>query len=195
MTRFVRPAVLVLALSLVVSAPVHAADPPAAAAPAKAVRGANSTFPIFADFFGSWKGTGLVGGLESKIGMDVTPVADGMFVRLSWKNDMTSKQGLPLRFEGEGTYRPVAGGDGMHRGMWIDSQGKLYDLLGKPEGDSLTTTWGDRDGTIQGRTTYRLLDRTTLHVRDEIRRQGEWVTFGNSTLVRGPLAPAAAAGN
>ena len=43
-------------------------------------------------------------------------------------------------------------------------------LVGRVAGDSLSGTW-DAEGT-QGRTTYRIIDRNTIRVHDEIRRGG-----------------------
>ncbi len=170
----------------VASPPVHAAGN---AIPAGAVRNPNSKFPIYIDLFGTWRGEGKVGGHASKIEMTWGPAIDGHFIRLTWKNDMTAKEGETLHFEGEGTYRPNTNADGHYIGTWFDSQGKLYPLVGRAAGDSLATTWGS-EGDVQGRTTYRLLDRNTIRVTDEARREGTWVQFGQSTLVKQPMAPA-----
>ena len=143
----------------------------------------------FFDLFGTWRGEGIVGTLPSKVEMTWSPAIDGRFVRLSWKNDMTSKTGDPLHFEGEGTYRPMPDADGNHTGTWFDSQGKTYPLFGRVAGDSLTTIWGN-EGNTQGRTTYRFVAKGTARVHDEIRSGGTWQSFGLTTLVKQSAAPA-----
>ncbi len=192
MTRSFRSTVAVACvfvglLAVAVASPrVHAADN---AIPAGAVRNPNSKFPIFFALFGTWRGEGKVGGHESKIEMTWGPVIDGHFIRLTWKNDMAAKEGETLHFEGEGTYRPSTDADGHYIGTWFDSQGKLYPLVGRAAGDSLATTWGI-EGDSQGRTTYRLVDRNTIRVTDEVRSEGKWVVFGRSMLLKQPTAPA-----
>lgn len=187
----VRLARILLVLACAVTASfgsASAADaPPAPATAGQPVRIPNSKFPIFFDLFGTWRGEGMTGGLPSKVEMTWAPAIDSRFIRLTWVNDMTSKSGETLHFIGEGTYRPVADADDNHTGTWFDSQGKMYPLFGRVAGDSLSTIWGSEGGT-QGRTTYRLVDRSTIRVRDEIRREGNWVMFGVSTLVKQPMA-------
>ena len=190
MNRTVRVAVAFSCLSVVFLASSIAPRSAAAVESAKTagpVRNPNSKFPIFIDLFGTWRGEGNVGGHPSKIEMTWGPALDGRFVRVWWKNDMATKYGETLHFEGEGTYRPSPDADGNHTGTWFDSQGKLYPLFGRVAGDSLATIWGT-EGDTQGRTTYRLVDRNTIRVRDEIRREGKWETFGSSTLRKQPTA-------
>ena len=180
-TRLARLIIAAFALAVL-------ASQPAAAQSADAPYQRNS-FPIFFDFFGTWRGEGVVGGWPAKTEMTWSPVIDGHFVRVSWTSDMTSKSGEQVRFESEGTYRPVADDDGNHKGAWYDSQGMMYPLNGRVKGDSLTTIWG-QEGDRQGRTTYRMIDRNTMRVRDEIRRAAEWLPYGLTTLVRQPVAKA-----
>lgn len=181
MTRFLRIVAAVFAVAFLAPLPVAAQD----AAPPST----RSSFPIFFDFFGTWRGEGVVATWPSKIEMTWAPIIDGRFIRVTWKNDMISKSGDPQRFEGEGTYRPMPDADNNHTGTWFDSQGMTYPLYGRVAGDSLTTNWGNEGG-MQGRTTYRLVDRNTMRVRDEVRRDGKWNNFGVSTLVRQPVKAA-----
>ena len=192
MTRPVRVVVAVACLSVafvatsVVSSPVIAAG---TAIPAGAVRNPNSRFPIFIDLFGTWRGEGKVGGHAGKVEMTWSPAIDGHFIRVAWKNDMASTGGETLHFEGEGTYRSNVDADGHYLGTWFDSQSKHYELVGRVAGDSLASSWGT-DGGTQGRTTYRLVDRNTIRVTDEAQREGKWLPFGQTTLVKQPMAPA-----
>jgi len=181
MPRFVRVVVALLAVACLAPLSAAAQD---AAAPVR-----RNNFPIFFDFFGTWRGEGVVGGWPSKIEMTWAPVIDGRFIRVTWKNDMVSKTGEPSRFEGEGTYRPMPDIEAHHNGTWFYSQGMSYALVGRVAGDSLATTWTQSSG-AQGRTTYRLVDRNTMIVRDEMLRDGKWNSFGLSTLVRQPAKAA-----
>ncbi len=192
MNRPVRLAVAATCLSIALLAGSIAppsADAAGNAIPAGAVRNPNSKFPIFIDLFGTWRGEGKVGGHPSKIEMTWAPAIDGRFIRLSWKNEMASSGGENLHFEGEGTYRSNVDADGRYLGTWFDSQSKHYELIARAEGDSLTTRWGAA-GVVQGRTTYRLVDRNTIRVTDESLREEKWVMFGQSTLVKQPTAAA-----
>ena len=130
-------------------------------------------------------------GMASRIAMTWASAFDGRFVRVTWSNAMTAKDGRTFRFHGEGTYAPVAGDDGIHAGTWFDSQGAVHSLAGRVAGDSLVTEWGPQGAPV-GRTTYRLLDANALTVHDEIRRDGAWRSFGRTSFRRAKAAPAAA---
>lgn len=182
MTRFIRTAVALLAVACLVPQSVAAQD---AAAPVR-----RTSFPIFFDFFGTWQGEGVVGTWPAKIEMTWAPIIDGRFIRVSWKNHMVSKSGEAMYYEGEGTYRPTTDEDSDNLGTWFDSQSMTYALHGHVAGDSLTSSFGTDAGGYSGRTTYRLLDRNTIRVHEEVRRDGKWVTLGLSTLVRQPAKAA-----
>jgi hypothetical protein len=138
---------------------------------------------------GSWSGEGNVGGLPAKVEMTWSPAFDGRFMRVTWLNLMTGKDGNTLRFEGEGTYEPVPNEMGVHAGTWYDSQGTSHPLSGRVAGDSLITEWGP-PGAPVGRTTYRLLESGTLSVHDEIQRNGTWYTFGRTSFRKNAAAAA-----
>lgn len=174
-------------LSLALFAFVLVAAPPPVVAQTSS-EGQSLLKSLFFRLPGNWQGEGVVGGNPSRIEMSWAPVLDGRFMRVTWRNVMTTRDGSEQRFEGEGTYRPIPDGAGVLVGTWFDSQGALHPLAGTMAGDSLVTRWGRPDGAL-GRTTYRLLDANTLRVRDELQRGTSWLTFGISTFQRAP-APA-----
>ena len=154
--------------------------------------GAQSSSPsllksVFFRLPGAWQGEGTVGGLPAKVEMAWAPTFDGRFVRITWLNLMTGKDGGTLRFEGEGTYLPVPDEMGVHAGTWFDSQGSMHPLSARAAGDSLVTEWGPRGAPV-GRTTYRLVEGGTLSVHDEVQRNGTWFTFGRPSFRRAAAA-------
>lgn len=144
--------------------------------------------PVFLHLFGTWQGEGVVAGLPSRIAMSWAPTIGGRFVRVTWRNEMTVKDGSARSFDGEGTYLAKPDSAGVHVGTWFDSQGALHPLAGRVEGDSLVTLWGKEGGTL-GRTTYRLVGEDGMVVRDEIRRGDAWIPFGRSAFRRAPAPP------
>lgn len=176
MTRLLRPIVVAVALMALAALPAAAQDAPAPRA--------RTSFPIFFDFMGTWRGEGTFGGWPARTEMTWGSVMDSRYIRVTWKSDLTTKSGELVHFEGEGTYSPTPDVDNHYAGIWFDSQSTMRALVGRVAGDSLSGTW-DAEGT-QGRTTYRIIDRNTIRVHDEIRRGDEWRSYGVSTLVRQP---------
>lgn len=174
-------------LALLVALGLLGSPRPAAAQSAPGGGGESFLKSVFFRLPGTWEGEGNVGGYPSRITMTWAPAFDGRFIRVTWRNVMTTKDGRELHFEGEGTYAPVPDERGVHAGTWFDSQGKVRTLRARAAGDSLVTEWTAPD-TAPGRTTYRLLPGGTMTVRDEIQGADSWATFGVSTFRKAPAA-------
>ena len=148
----------------------------------------NSTAPkllspgLLSRFVGTWKGEGKITGLDSRIVMSWENVLDGKFVKLSFRNEMTKKNGGTQVFEAHAYYKAID--EQKYKGTWFDSGGGLHPLDASLEGNAMNTLWGTEETTL-GRTVYRLVDEKKMEVVDYIRsKDGTWREFGRAIYTR-----------
>lgn len=136
---------------------------------------------IFEKLSGSWKGTGVVSGMESEIKMKWESVLAGKFYRLSFANKMKSKKSNIL-FEGTAFYKVKSTSE--TEGSWFDSFGLIRPIIATLETTKITANWGTKE-TEEGTTVYRLIESDKLEVIDSVKSQnGTWREFGRSNLIR-----------
>jgi hypothetical protein len=87
---------------------------------------------VFEKLAGTWQGSGIVSGMESKIEMKWERVLEGKFWRLSFVNEMKGANGK-MKFEGVAFYK---GGDkAKSSGTWFDSFGMIRPITAMLETD------------------------------------------------------------
>jgi hypothetical protein len=118
----------------------------------------------------------------SRIDMSWEAVLGGRFVRLTFRNRMTSPQGGTDLFEGDAYYR-AAPSDGAYEGWWFDSGGEAHTIRAVCKDDALVAAWGSPGK--EGQTVYRLVGAASVEIVDSIKtKSGEWKEFGRSTFRR-----------
>lgn len=141
----------------------------------------NAQSSVFERLSGSWKGNGVVSGMESAIEMKWESVLAGKFYRLSFKNDMKSKNGT-IVFEGTAFYKLKTAAE--TEGNWFDSFGFIRPIKAKIEVDKLISNWGSQE-VEEGKTIYHLIEADKLEVVDSVKtKEGTWREFGRSILSR-----------
>jgi hypothetical protein len=130
---------------------------------------------------GTWHGEGKSRGMPNRLQLKWEWVLDKKFLRLSLRNEMSVRDGAKLVFEGHAYYGPA--GD-RYEAQWFDSRGWNFPIKAQVEGDSLISDWGSPDKE-EGKSTYRLIDETTLEVVDSVKQKdGSLREFGRATLKR-----------
>ena len=128
---------------------------------------------------GNWQGEGKTLGMAANMQLKWEWVLNKKFLRLSLKNEMTRPNGQKQVFEGQAYYHAAAA-----EAHWFDSRGWMFPIKAQAEGDTLVSMWGSPDKE-EGKSTYRLIDATTLEVIDTVKQKdGTWREFGRATLKR-----------
>jgi hypothetical protein len=130
---------------------------------------------------GNWAGEGKAFGMSTKMQIKWEWVLQKKFLRLTLKNEMSAPN-RPQVFEGQAYYQSV--GPDKFEAHWFDSRGIVFPIRAQLEGDALVASWGSPDKE-EGKTTYRLVDDSTLEVIDTVKQKdGTWREFGRVTLKR-----------
>ena len=131
---------------------------------------------------GKWQGEGKTLGMGANLELKWEWVLNNKFLRLSLRNEMSNANGQKQVFEGQAYYQSVAGDK--YEAQWFDSRGLTFPIKAHVEGDALVSFWGSPDKE-EGKSTYRLVDASTLEVIDTVRQKdGNWREFGRATLKR-----------
>ncbi len=107
-------------------------------------------------------------------------VLENKFLRLTLKNEMSAADGAKRLFEGQAYYRP----DGVDRYVahWFDSRGVTFPIKAQLDGSTLVAWWGTPE-TEEGKSTYQLIDETTMEVVDSVKlKDGTFREFGRAKL-------------
>ena len=141
----------------------------------------NAQNNVFERLAGSWKGNGMVSGMEAEIAMKWESVLAGKFYRLSFKNNMKGKNGNVV-FEGTAFYKFKTASE--TDGNWFDSFGFIRPIKANLETNKITANWGSKE-TEEGQTIYHLVETDKLKVVDSVKtKDGTWREFGRSNFTR-----------
>jgi hypothetical protein len=131
---------------------------------------------------GDWEGDGQALGGAARLRIKWEWVLDNKFLRLSLRSEMSAANGAKRIFEGQGFYRPD--GSDKYTAHWFDSRGVTFPIKAQLEGNTLFASWGSPE-TEEGKSTYQLLDDTTLEVVDSVKQKnGTFREFGRAKLKR-----------
>ena len=136
---------------------------------------------VIHQFIGAWEGHGTLFGADATFSMKWEWVLEKQFVRLTFQNKMQSSEGVERILKAQAFYKPI--GAGRFEGTWFDSRGMVLPLKGSAEQTTLTTLWGTPE-TEQGRTVYRLVDKSHLEVEDFVLKGDQWHHFGQAIYRR-----------
>src|SRR5687767_67652 len=131
---------------------------------------------------GDWEGEGKALGGAARLRIKWEWVLENKFLRLSLKSEIAGADGAKRVFEGQAYYRP----DGVDKyaAHWFDSRGMTFPIKAQLEGNALVAWWGSPD-TEEGKSTYQLIDETTMEVVDSVKQKdGTFREFGRVTLKR-----------
>lgn len=123
----------------------------------------------------SWTGSGTLMGAKADFEMRWSPLLNGKFLQLQFKNERTSADGTKMVFEAVGMYKIT---DGRVEGTWFDGRGVTLPLSGEVTDTQLVIFWGTPD-IEQGKTVYSLAD-SQIRVTDYILTEGEYKQFGSA---------------
>lgn len=142
----------------------------------------SQTNPFLSRLEGSWQGDGKAFGMAATLQLKWEWVLNKKFLRLSLRNEMSTPNGQKQVFEGQAYYQATAADK--YEAHWFDSRGVTFPIKAHLEGDALVALWGSPDKE-EGKSTYRLVDATTLEVIDTMKQKdGTWREFGRATLRR-----------
>ena len=131
---------------------------------------------------GDWEGSGNAFGGAAQLRIKWEWVLENKFLRLTLKNEMNAPNGTKRTFEGQAFYR-AEGGD-KYVAHWFDSRGVAFSIKAHLDGNTLVALWGSPE-TEEGKSTYQLLDETTLEVVDSVKQKdGTFREFGRARLKR-----------
>ena len=131
---------------------------------------------------GDWEGDGTAMGGAAHLRIKWEWVLGNKFLRLSLKSDMTLANGARRAFEGQAYYR--SNGVDTYVAHWFDSRGVTFPTKAQVDGNTLIAWWGSAE-TEEGKSTYQLIDDTTMEVVDSVRQKdGTFREFGRATLKR-----------
>ena len=137
--------------------------------------------PVIAALEGEWEGTGTLFGDAAAFTMEWTPVLGGRFMRLRFTNAFVRDGDVTPVLEAEAFYRLED--DASLAGHWFDTRGVIITLRGVVEDDALVADWS-AEGIEDGRTTYRVVDATTVEVTDLVQTPDGWNEFGRAIYRR-----------
>ena len=128
-------------------------------------------------FEGHWQGEGTLMGSEATFDMSWQREMAGQFLKLTFQNKRTPKDGESIVFNATAMYRPM---DNIWEGTWFDSRGVSFSVRGTVEVNKLTVEWGNPD-IEQGKTVYILKeDKNSMKVTDYILQNGNYTKFGEA---------------
>ena len=129
---------------------------------------------------GDWEGNGTALGGAARLRIKWEWVLANKFLRLHLKSEMSAAGGAMRVFEGQAYYRP----DGVDKYVahWFDSRGVTFPIKAQLDGSTLVAWWGTPE-TEEGKSTYQLIDETTLEVVDSVKlKDGTFREFGRAKL-------------
>jgi histidine triad (HIT) family protein len=118
---------------------------------------------------------------EADVTMKWEPELQNRFLVMSYNMQAHPVSGAAEVFEGKAFYKND-GGPGRFKAQWMDSNGDVFPVEGRYDGQEFTTYWGLSDKQ-QGKTVYRFLDDQTIELTDFRKKGAEWVVF-NRVLLR-----------
>jgi len=131
---------------------------------------------------GDWEGEGTALGGAAHLLIKWEWVLDNKFLRLTLKSDMSEANGARRVFEGQAYYR--SNGVDKYIAHWFDSRGVTFPIKAQLEGNILVAWWGSSK-TEEGKSTYQLIDETTMEVVDSVKQKdGTFREFGRAKLKR-----------
>lgn len=131
---------------------------------------------------GEWEGDGRALGGPAHLRVKWEWVLENKFLRLTLKSEMTAANGAKRLFEGQAYYRPD--GADKYVAHWFDSRGVTFPIKAQLDGNTLVAWWGSLE-TEQGKSTYQLIDETTMEVVDFVKQKdGTFREFGRAKLNR-----------
>lgn len=132
-------------------------------------------------YVGQWSGQGRFMGHDAQFQITFEPAIDARFVRVGVRYLWRAADGTEARFTGEALYPADAAA--AVRGAWFDSEGHQYATSAyRDAGGAVIVHWGD--GTMRGRTEYRLHSPGELEVIDRVAQGSEWQIFSRARLKR-----------
>ena len=131
---------------------------------------------------GDWVGEGKVFGNTAVVQIKWEWVLAGKFVKLSLRHEVGAPNNSKQIFEGQAYYQPQ--GADKYAAHWFDSRGVTFPIKAYVEGNTLTSLWGSPDKE-EGKSTYQLIDDSTLRVVDSVKQKdGTFREFSSATLKR-----------
>ena len=95
---------------------------------------------------------------------------------------MSAANGARRVFEGQAYYR--SNGIDKYVAHWFDSRGVTFPIKAQLDGNTLVAWWGSVE-TEEGKSTYQLIDETTMEVVDSVKQKdGTFREFGRAKLKR-----------
>ena len=103
-------------------------------------------------------------------------------MRLNLRHEVSAPNSSKQIFEGQAYYQPQ--GIDKYAAQWFDSRGVTFPIKAYVEGNTLTSLWGSPDKE-EGKSTYQLVDDSTLRVVDSVKQKdGTFREFSSVTLKR-----------
>mgnify|MGYP003575646260 FL=1 len=131
---------------------------------------------------GEWQGEGNAFGGPAHLQIKWEWVLENKFLRLHLKSEMSGADGTKRVFEGQAYYR--SDGNDKYSAQWFDSRGVTFPIKAQLDGKTLVAWWGS-PSTEEGKSTYQLIDETTLEVVDAVKQKdGTFREFGRAKLKR-----------
>ena len=131
---------------------------------------------------GDWEGDGKAFGGAARLRIKWEWVLENKFLRLTLKSEMSAADGAKRIFEGQAYYQ--AEGADKYVAHWFDSRGVTFPIKAQLDGNTLVAWWGSPQSE-QGKSTYQLIDETTLEVVDSVKQKdGTFREFGRAKLKR-----------
>lgn len=131
---------------------------------------------------GEWEGEGKAFGGAARLRIKWEWVLNNKFLRLTLRNEISAADGAKQIFEGQAYYR--SNGVDKYAANWFDSRGISFPIKALLDGNTLIASWGSPE-TEEGKSTYQLIDQSTLEVVDSVRQKdGTFREFGRVTLKR-----------
>jgi len=124
-----------------------------------------------------WQGTGKLLGASATYNMEWVKGLDDKFFILRFQNERVV-EGHELIFSAHAYYKIID--EKKVEGMWFDSRGIYFPLVGTFNTNELVIDWGIKD-TEQGRTIYRLQSSENMNVTDYVLHSGKYVQFGSAS--------------
>ena len=159
--------IVALWLLVIVMAPVHALS---------------QTDKFLISLKGDWEGEGKAFGGAAHLRLKWEWVLDNKFLRLSLRNEINAPNRPKQIFEGQAYYRSA--GVDKYQAHWFDSRGTSFPIRAQLDGNTLTAWWGTPE-TEEGKSTYQLIDETTMEVVDSVKQKdGTFREFARITVKR-----------
>ena len=103
-------------------------------------------------------------------------------MKVSLRHEVSTPNNSKQIFEGLAYYQPQ--GTDKYAAHWFDSRGVTFPIKAYVEGNTLTSLWGSPDKE-EGKSTYQLIDDSTLRVVDSVKQKdGTFREFSSATLKR-----------